>query len=122
MTDHSTNGHGGQTLHSLEARHARRSFEAQASRLGPAWDYDGRGPVLCGTFRLGDGAICSERCLIELAGCRAPEREIHPHLEVCDRKLTVTLTPDLGSDGELSLTALRFAVEFDGLVEAGLGG
>lgn len=122
MNDHSTNGQHGQNLITLEAREIRRSFESLVARLGTAWDYDGRGPTLCGSFALGDGPVCSDRCLIELAGRTAPASGIHPHLEVCDGEMALTLTPELGSDSELSLAALRFALDWDGLMPSGLEG
>lgn len=124
MSEHSTNGHGGQTLRALEAQEVRRLFERLVSGLGSCWDYDRRGPSLRGCFRLGDGAVCNDRCLLELVGRTAPESGITPHLEVCDGKSVLNLGPELGEEGELSLTALRFALQWDGLHRhaAGEGG
>lgn len=123
MRDHSTNGHGGRSPTTrLEARETRRRFHEMLGEPGSPWEYDGRGPALCGSFCLGDGAVCCDRCLIEAVGRDAPAMGIHPHLEVCDAKMRLTLTPELGSEEDLSLAALRFALEFDGLAPAGQGG
>lgn len=112
MTKHSMNGHGGQDLVTLEAREVRRLFEQAVSSLGSPWSYDPQAPTLRGCFGLGDGAVCGERCLIELVGRTAPESGIHPFLEVCSGRSILTIEPELETQDQLSITALRFALQW----------